>query len=160
MGWSVYTHASVDSRKPRAFGVCDRCGFVYNHDRLQWQYQWIGPKLQNLRILVCQTCLDAPQEQLRTLLIPADPMPIPNPRPGEFGSMVISSSPNQYATIVPSEISVNSTSDDDLQLDREPIVTETTSKPLLTEIGVTPYPNPGTGDGNGYTVGGSSQSAT
>lgn len=72
--------AKVSSRNPRAFGICDRCGFLYNHDRLQWQYDWAGASLINKRILVCDTCLDVPQQQLRAIVIPADPVPIQNPR--------------------------------------------------------------------------------
>ena len=49
-----YPHgrAKVDASNPRAFGVCDRCGFLYNHKDLRWQYDYRGRSLQNLRILV------------------------------------------------------------------------------------------------------------
>lgn len=72
--------ASVSSRNPRAFGICDRCGFLYNHDRLQWQFDYAGAGLINKRILVCSPCLDTPQNQLRSIILPADPVPIMNPR--------------------------------------------------------------------------------
>jgi len=72
--------AKVSARNPRAFGICDRCGFLYNHDRLQWQYDWAGASLINKRILVCNSCLDVPQQQLRAIVVPADPVPIQNPR--------------------------------------------------------------------------------
>lgn len=72
--------ARVSSRSPRAFGICDRCGFLYNHDRLQWQFDWAGASLINKRILVCDTCNDVPQQQLRSIVVPADPTPIVNPR--------------------------------------------------------------------------------
>lgn len=74
-------HATVSVSSPRAFGICDRCGFRYNHDQLAWQFQWQGPRLQNIRILVCQSCMDTPQEQLRTIVLPPDPVPIFNARP-------------------------------------------------------------------------------
>lgn len=74
----------VDPRWPRAIGVCDRCGAHWNHWKLKFQTQWQGPRLQNLRILVCPSCLDKPQEQLRTIVIPADPIPILNPRPEAY----------------------------------------------------------------------------
>jgi hypothetical protein len=80
--------ATVSTYRPRAFAVCDRCGFVYNHDDLIWQNEWRGPQLQNLRFLVCQPCLDKPQEQLRTFLIPADPIPIDTPRPEDYNAEV------------------------------------------------------------------------
>jgi hypothetical protein len=72
--------AQTSTRNPRAFGVCDRCGIWHNHDRLQWQYQWGGASLYNKRILVCDICLDVPQQQLRAIIVPADPTPIMNPR--------------------------------------------------------------------------------
>lgn len=71
---------SVDSGAPEARGVCDRCGFTFRHRDLQWQWQWQGPKLQNRRLLVDAGCLDVPQQQLRTIILPADPLPILNPR--------------------------------------------------------------------------------
>lgn len=72
-------------RAPRALAVCDRCGFMYNHDMLQWQWDWQrGPRLFNLRILVCQSCLDIPQESGRTIVLPPDPIPIRNPRPENY----------------------------------------------------------------------------
>jgi len=78
--------AQTSTRNPRAFGVCDRCGIWYNHDRLQWQYQWGGASLYNKRILVCNTCLDVPQQQLRAIIVPADPTPIMNPRTQDFSA--------------------------------------------------------------------------
>jgi hypothetical protein len=47
---------------------------------LQWQYDWAGASLINKRILVCNSCLDVPQQQLRAIVVPADPVPIQNPR--------------------------------------------------------------------------------
>jgi hypothetical protein len=72
--------AKVSSRNPNAFGICDRCGFLYNHNRLTWQFDWAGAGLINKRILVCDTCTDTPQQQLRAIILPADPTPILNPR--------------------------------------------------------------------------------
>jgi hypothetical protein len=72
--------ARTSSRNPQAFGVCDRCAIWYNHSSLRWQYDWAGASLINKRILVCNTCYDEPQDQLRAIIIPADPMPIMNPR--------------------------------------------------------------------------------
>lgn len=72
--------ASTSATNPRAFAVCDRCAIWYNHDQLKWQYDWAGASLINKRMLVCNTCYDVPQEQLRSIIIPADPVPIQNPR--------------------------------------------------------------------------------
>ncbi len=38
----------------------------------------------NKQILVCPACLDKPQEQLRAIILPADPLPIRNPRTENF----------------------------------------------------------------------------
>ena len=72
--------AKVSTRNPEAFAICDSCGFLYNHSELRWQYQWSGNKLVNLRQLNCRRCNDIPQTQLRAIVLPADPMPIMNPR--------------------------------------------------------------------------------
>lgn len=72
--------ARTSARSPQAHAICDRCGFRYNHVNLRWQYDWAGASLINRRILVCNTCYDTPQEQLRAIVIPADPVPIQNPR--------------------------------------------------------------------------------
>lgn len=76
--------ARTDARNPQAHAICDRCGFRYNHVALRWQYDWRGASMMNIRLLVCDTCYDAPQEQLRAIVIPADPIPIQNPRTQDF----------------------------------------------------------------------------
>lgn len=81
-----HSRFNVDRDDPSARGVCDRCGFMYQHDTLKWQFQWQGAKLQNIRVLVCDRCLDVPQEQLRTIILPQDPVPIKNPRPENYTS--------------------------------------------------------------------------
>lgn len=73
--------ARVSLRNPSAMGECDRCGFWYQLDRLQRQFQWAGPALVNTGYLVCKHCLDIPQDQDRTLILPPDPVPRVNPRP-------------------------------------------------------------------------------
>jgi len=78
--------AQTSARNPRAFGVCDRCGIWTNHDKLSWQFDWRGASLMNTRILVCETCLDVPQSQLRAIIVPADPVPIQNPRVESFAA--------------------------------------------------------------------------
>jgi hypothetical protein len=81
MGYaSKLGRARVSARNPRAAAQCDRCGFIYNHSDLSWQYDWAGASLINKRILVCEQCNDVPQQQLRAIVVPADPVPIQNPR--------------------------------------------------------------------------------
>lgn len=75
----------VSAKNPQAQGVCDRCGIWYTLTDLVWQYDWRGTSLQNLWIRVCkQTCLDTPQQQLRSITLPADPTPVWQPRPENF----------------------------------------------------------------------------
>lgn len=78
--------ARVSARNPRAFAICDRCGFLHNHVNLSWQYDWAGASLINKRILVCDRCLDVPQQQLRAIVVPADPVPIQNPRIQDYAT--------------------------------------------------------------------------
>lgn len=78
--------ARTNASNPEAHAICDRCGFRYNFVDLKWQYDWRGAALQNLRILVCSTCYDTPQEQLRAIVVPADPTPIINARPEQYVS--------------------------------------------------------------------------
>lgn len=80
----VHGRATINQRSPKALAVCDRCGFMYNHRDLSWQFQWRGTTLQNIRILVCQNCMDVPQEQLRVIVLPPDPVPIANARPETY----------------------------------------------------------------------------
>ena len=76
--------AKTSATNPQAHAICDRCGFRYNHAELKWQYDWRGAMIQNIKILVCDTCYDTPQEQLRSIVVPADPTPIINARTQDF----------------------------------------------------------------------------
>lgn len=74
----------VDPTNPRAKAVCDRCGFMYQLQELRWQFEWVGPRLQNLRLYVCPPCLDKPQPNLKTFVYPPDPVPVLNPRREQY----------------------------------------------------------------------------
>ena len=76
--------AHTSSRNPQAQAVCDRCGIWNQHNKLSFQFDWAGAALVNKRILVCARCIDRPQQQLRAIVIPADPVPIMNPRTEPF----------------------------------------------------------------------------
>ncbi len=85
MGYgSISGRARTNPNAPVHFKVCDRCGLWYNGPDLQWQHDFRGRTLQNLRILVCDTCLDEPNEQLKPRIIPPDPTPIANARVEPF----------------------------------------------------------------------------
>lgn len=138
MAFARYTHASVSANNPQALGTCDRCGMVYQHNQLAFQYDWRGPRLQNLRILVCPTCLDEPQQNgQRTIIIPPDPIPILNPRPDPHMFMGQSSSPDPTQTGAPTVIATEG---------NDPLVTGS-SQPITWEQQTTPTPT-----SSGYTV--------
>ncbi len=75
---------STNTRSPRAWGTCDRSGFITNHEKLVWQYDWRGTQLVNLRVLVAPDMLDKPQRQLGTIILPPDPVSIINARPEQY----------------------------------------------------------------------------
>ena len=76
--------AKTSATNPQAHAICDRCGFRYNAVNLRFQFDWRGTSLQNIKMLVCDPCYDEPQQQLRAIVIPADPVPIMNPRLQDF----------------------------------------------------------------------------
>lgn len=79
-----FGHARVNARAPEPAGVCDRCSMIYSLADLAFQYDFTGAGLINKRILVCRTCMDVPQPQLLSRILPADPVPIMNPRPFDW----------------------------------------------------------------------------
>jgi hypothetical protein len=76
--------ARTNASSPRAFAVCQRCSIWHNHINLSWQHDYRGATLQNLRLLVCKNCLDRPQSQLKAIVLPADPLPVPFALPEPF----------------------------------------------------------------------------
>ena len=71
-------------------------------------------------ILVCDECLDVPQQQLRTITIPPDPIPVEYPRAESYGIEV----PSFLVT-----------------LDGNTILT-LADEPLIVEYQDTPTPDP------------------
>ena len=123
-------YARISQTNPRALAVCDRCGMLYNHIDLNWQVQWVGPRLQNLKILVCDSCRDVPQEQLRTFIIPSDPIPIDTPRVEDYYVEVTSNLSTEGVTDVFGDDS-----------DQDDLTTED-GDDLIIEIEDTPTPDP------------------
>lgn len=73
-------HVIVDPSDPRRSGSCDRCGFPWNFEVLQYQLRWAGTALINTGYLVCPTCLDDPAPFERIFILPPDPPPSYNGR--------------------------------------------------------------------------------
>jgi hypothetical protein len=84
MAYRPHGHAYANPSSPSAWGRCDRCGFIYNHKTLRFQFDYRGPQLQNLRFLVCEKCYDKPQAQLKPIMVSQDPVPIINARPDSY----------------------------------------------------------------------------
>lgn len=80
--------------------------------------------MQNLQKLVCRSCLDVPQQQLRSIILPPDPR------------SVMPARPEQYAIAVPSFIATESTA-----LSGDDLTTEGGDN-LVWEITNTPDPDP------------------
>jgi hypothetical protein len=78
--YRYHGRAEVDPSNPRAFGVCDRCGFLYNLVNLMFQYRFAGTATVNTNFRVCSRCLDPLNPQSMTRLLPPDPMPVLNAR--------------------------------------------------------------------------------
>lgn len=77
-------HARTNPRAPQAFAVCDSCGDWYNRVNLIVQREWYGDFLADTGFRVCPRCLSKPQPQLKTVILPLDPVPIDEPRPERF----------------------------------------------------------------------------
>lgn len=77
-------YVRTNQTDPEAYGICDLCGLRFNHRDLRWNFEWSGIKLYNTHSLRCWRCVDVPQEQLRTIILPPDPPPIINARTENF----------------------------------------------------------------------------
>ncbi len=76
--------ADVDNERERVWTTDDRDGFINNKNKMKWQFEWAGSQLINKKLLVSQSNLDEPQQQLRTLVLPADPVPKQFARPENY----------------------------------------------------------------------------
>lgn len=126
MAYRPHGHAYANPSAPSAWGRCDRCGFIYLHRDLQFQFDYRGPRLANLRILVCEKCLDKPQPQLKPILMTQDPLPVINARPENYNyanSSNISEPGNtvNYPTGIPVPIDVELVTEDGNNITDQPI---------------------------------------
>lgn len=75
-------YARIRPHSPRASAACDRCGCLFLLDDLAPQMEWSGSQLIDTGYRVCrQFCLDRPNQQNRSVILPPDPVPRRNPRP-------------------------------------------------------------------------------
>lgn len=86
MSWRPHPkRAAVDPSNPRAWGTCDRSGFIGQHHKLVTDYHWSGTQLIPSRFLMHPEFTDNPNEQFRTIKLPPDPDPVINARPESYG---------------------------------------------------------------------------
>lgn len=64
-----------------AWGICDVCSELWDHNRLKFQWDYAGEQMINKGYMACPTCYDKPFTPGKVILIPPDPIPIQNPRP-------------------------------------------------------------------------------
>jgi hypothetical protein len=76
--------ARTSSTHPEAFGVCQRCGFWFNRNRLRNQMEWRGSSILPTWVFVCDACYDTPFEPNRAFVTPADPIPVQLALPEDF----------------------------------------------------------------------------
>lgn len=81
MAHRPHGNVKIDAKSPRAGGVCDRCGRWFSLRALNFQYDWRGNQIQNIKLRVCCECYDKPYEGRRPLKLPPDPLPVRDPRP-------------------------------------------------------------------------------
>lgn len=78
--WRWHSRYTPDPYAGRARGTCDRCQFVWELSKLQYQYDFRGDQLANTRFRVCPPCMDVPYQGNRPVKLPPDPVPALDPR--------------------------------------------------------------------------------
>lgn len=84
MALNYHGRSRINAAFPEAQGVCDRCGEWYSLRTLQDQYEFTGTQLQDLQYKVCNKCIDDPNPQNKTVILPPDPPPLYNTRTEPF----------------------------------------------------------------------------
>jgi hypothetical protein len=83
--------AKIGQRRPEHTALCQRCGTLYNRSDLSAQFQYAGTGLIDTGFKVCPRCLDVPNQNERTLILPPDPSPILDALPDAFPMDMVSS---------------------------------------------------------------------
>lgn len=132
-----------DQRRPEPIAYCDRCNGRWLHKDLAWQYDWRGPKLANLRILVCPPCTDVPYQFNRPIAIGPDPVPVKDPRPG-YLAVQAGPQPPPFFPFSPFVAKPGPSQFHYLTDDLGDVVTDDLGKPIEIEGGTaqTPVPPP------------------
>lgn len=84
----IHGRARVSTSKPAAFSVCDYCYCTYNLVDLKPQMEWYGTQLTDTGFKACYRCISKPQDQLRPIILPPDPVPVVQPRPPYYAQPI------------------------------------------------------------------------
>ena len=77
---------AYDPQNPRALGQCDGCGFFVPRDTMVPHMIFSGGDVPvKDGFLVCPVCDDKPNIFFKRQVLPPDPRPVANPRPGQTG---------------------------------------------------------------------------
>jgi hypothetical protein len=117
-------------------GICDGTGFLHRKRDLVKQMEWRGNRLVWTGFLVGKDYVDTPNEQLRTPVLPPDPIPVRQPRPYQPNNLTFSN--NYNVPIGQLKIRFSELSGD---LDGVPAVTTEERLRLLQQGGNPGYPN-------------------
>lgn len=82
--WRYHSRAKINPYSPQGHGTCDRCSQIVTRAAMIWEMEYRGNSLMKTGFLVCQRCLDVPYQGRRPIIIPADPVPMKDPRPENF----------------------------------------------------------------------------
>lgn len=86
-------YVNVDTSNPKALGICDYSGFVFNRCDLVRQMEWRGNALVWNGFFVGRPFADKPNEQGRPPILPPDPVPVKYARPPQGQTVTWSSNP-------------------------------------------------------------------
>lgn len=77
-------HARTNPRSPRGWATCQRCGFIWNLEKLLTQMEWRGLQIVSTNLQVCPSCEDIPQRQLGAIVLTPDPPGLPGALPEPY----------------------------------------------------------------------------
>ncbi len=80
-------HVTIDVTNPEALGICDYTGMVHLRKDLVRQMEWRGNRLVWTGYYVGRDYVDQPNPQLKTPILPPDPVPVKDPRPQYFSQI-------------------------------------------------------------------------
>lgn len=83
--WPHNLHVTTPFQSTVDWGVCDRCGFLYDLSQLPFQYDQRGATVANLGLRVCsRTCYDEVATTLAPIVIVGPEGTVKNPRPTAY----------------------------------------------------------------------------